>query len=189
MRRGTGRLPWTPPVSVVYALDAALDLYESTGEPNVWARHARYPAAIRAGAEALSIRTLSQPGAHSPTVVALRVPEETDGPAVARALREEHGVVIGGGQQELKGKIWRIGTMGNISQTDVLGAMGALEMVLRRLGHSARRGTGVRATLEVFENYALVRPATGRGDPPLHVLKGPRSGTKARSACRRCTRA
>jgi aspartate aminotransferase-like enzyme len=146
-----GQTPWTPPVSVFYALDAALDLYESAGEPNVWARHARYAAAIRAAAGALGLQTLSQAGAHSPTVVAIRVPEGVDGPAVARALREEHGVVIGGGQQELKGKIWRIGTMGNLSQGDVLGAIGALEIVLRRLGHSAPRAGGLRAALEVFE--------------------------------------
>jgi aspartate aminotransferase-like enzyme len=147
-----GQTPWTPPVSIVYALDAALDIYESTGEPNVWARHARYAAAIRAAAAALGVETLSQPGAHSPTVVALRVPDGIEGPAVARMLREEHGVVIGGGQQELKGKIWRIGTMGNITQVDVLGAIGALEMVLRRLGHSAQRGAGVSAALQVFES-------------------------------------
>jgi aspartate aminotransferase-like enzyme len=146
-----GQTPWTPPVSVLYALDAALDLYESMGEANAWARHARYAAAIRAAAGALGLQTLSQAGAHSPTVVAIRVPEGLDGPAAARALREEHGVVIGGGQQELKGKIWRIGTMGDLSQVDILGAIGALEIVLRRLGYAAARGAGVRAALEVFE--------------------------------------
>ncbi len=116
-----GQTPWTPPVPVVAALDAALEIYQSAGPPAVWARHARYAEAIRAAAGALGLTTLSQPGAHSPTVVAIEVPADVDAAAVTRELRERHGIVISGGQQELKGRIWRIGTMGALSEDDVFG--------------------------------------------------------------------
>jgi aspartate aminotransferase-like enzyme len=129
-----GQTPWTPPVPIVAALDAALELYQSAGPPAVWARHARYAEAIRAAATALGLQTLSQPGAHSPTVVAIEVPEGVDAAAVIRELRERHGIVISGGQQELKGKIWRIGTMGALTPDDILRAVGALEAALSERG-------------------------------------------------------
>jgi aspartate aminotransferase-like enzyme len=123
----------------------------------VWARHERYARAIRAGAEALGLEIFSQPGAHSVTVVAIRVPPGLSAEEIRRSMREDCGVVIGGGQQELKGKILRIGTMGALAQTDILGALGALEIVLLQLGHPLQIGAGVRAALEVFLNRV---PAT-----------------------------
>jgi len=150
----TGETPWTPPVSVAFALDVALDIYDRTGPANVWARHARYAQALRAAAGALGLELLSVHGAHSPTVVAIRVPDGIEGPAVARTLREKHGVVIGGGQQELKGKIWRFGTMGAISEVDVIGALGAFERALRDHGHVSAPGAATTAALDVFERAA-----------------------------------
>jgi aspartate aminotransferase-like enzyme len=150
----TGETPWTPPVSVVFALDVALDAYERVGPKHVWDRHTRYAAAIRAAVTALGLELFSAPDAHSPTVVAIRVPEGVDGPAVARALREVHGVVLGGGQQELKGKIWRMGTMGDLSEVDVVGALSVLERVLRDQGHVAEVGCAARAALAALSDGA-----------------------------------
>ncbi len=145
-----GQTPWTPPVSIVYSLDAALDLYAEQGPATVWARHARYAHAIRAACEAMQLEIFSRPGAHSVTVVAARVPAGLDGDAVRRRLREEHGMTLGGGQQELKGKIIRIGTMGDLSQADILGMLGALEIALLEAGHVVPLGIGAKAALEVF---------------------------------------
>ena len=147
-----GQTPWTPPVSVLFALDVALDLYEATGPEKVWARHARYAAAIRAAVRALGLELLSLPGAHSNTVIAIRVPEGTAGHDVGRALREDHGVVIGGGQEELKGKIWRIGTMGDITEVDLIGALAAFERALRDNGWRAEPGIAAAAALASLEN-------------------------------------
>jgi aspartate aminotransferase-like enzyme len=147
-----GQTPWTPPVSVLFALDVALEMYEATGPEKVWARHARYAEAIRAAVRALGLELLSLPGAHSNTVLAIRVPEGITGHEVGRALREDHGVVIGGGQEELKGKIWRIGTMGDISEVDLIGALAAFERVLRDNGWRAEPGVAAAGALASLEN-------------------------------------
>ncbi len=145
-----GQTPWTPPVSIVFALDAALDEFERAGAAAVHARHARYARAIRAAAGALGLALYSKDGAHSPTVVAIGLPPEIDGDAIRKSLRESRGVIVGGGQKELKGKLVRIGTMGDLSQTDVLGALGALEIALLEAGAPVHLGTGVQAALKVF---------------------------------------
>ncbi|MDB5041550.1 MAG: aminotransferase, class [Candidatus Eremiobacteraeota bacterium] len=145
-----GQTPWTPPVSIAFALDVGLAEFERVGAPNVWERHARYARAIRACATALGLEMYSKEGAHSVTVVAIRLPAGIDGDAIRKALREERGVVIGGGQGKLKGQILRIGTMGDLTQTDVLGALGALEIALLEAGVKIQIGTGVQAALKIF---------------------------------------
>ena len=151
-----GQTPWTPPVSVAYGLEAGIRRYHAEGASNVYARHERYARAIRAAAGALGLELFSQPGAHSVTVVALRLPASLSADNIRRALREDCGVVIGGGQQDLKGKILRIGTMGALSQTDILGAIGALEIVLLQQGYELQVGCAVRAALQVFLEDAAV---------------------------------
>ncbi|HTW84114.1 MAG TPA: alanine--glyoxylate aminotransferase family protein [Candidatus Sulfotelmatobacter sp.] len=145
-----GQTPWTPPVSIAFGLAAALDDFEKIGARATWERHARYARAIRDCARALGLRVYSREGAHSVTVVAINVPEGIDGDAIRKELREQRGVVIGGGQGPLKGKIIRIGTMGDLTQTDVLGALGALEIALLEAGYSVKMGSGVQAALRVF---------------------------------------
>ena len=145
-----GQTPWTPPVSIVFGLDVALAEFERTGAAAVHERHARYARAVRAAAHALGLELLSQEGAHSPTVVAIRVPAGIDGDAIRKSLRESRGVVVGGGQKELKGKIVRIGTMGDLTQTDILGAIGALEIALLEAGAPVQAGAGVQAALKLF---------------------------------------
>ena len=145
-----GQTPWTPPVSVLFALDAALQHYHTEGAERVWHRHSMYAHAIRAAFSALGLGVFSQPGAHSVTVVAGNVPSGVEAATLLRKLREERGVSLSGGQLELKGKIVRMGTMGDVSQTDVLGALGALEMALLEYDVPVQVGAGVQAALRVF---------------------------------------
>jgi aspartate aminotransferase-like enzyme len=149
-----GQTPWTPPVSVLFAVDAALQHYHHEGAQNEWHRHAMYAQAIRAAFTALDLPVFSQPNAHSVTVVAACVPAGVDAATLLRKLREERGVSLSGGQLDLKGKIVRMGTMGDVSQTDVLGALGALEMALLEYDVPVHVGAGVQAALRVFLDLA-----------------------------------
>jgi aspartate aminotransferase-like enzyme len=74
-------------------------------------------------------------------------------------MRVERGFVLGGGQGRLAGKIIRIGTMGDISQTDVLGMLGALEMELLGAGLKIHVGSGVQAALRVFLEASQINAA------------------------------
>jgi aspartate aminotransferase-like enzyme len=145
-----GQTPWTPPVSLCYALDVALDRYNAEGPANVWARHERYTRAIIAAAEALGLTIFSQPGVRSVTVTAINVPDGVDGNAIRKALRAKYDVVIGGGQGKLVGKVIRIGAMGDLSPDDVLGALEALESEMRAGGATIAPGTARAAALNAM---------------------------------------
>lgn len=149
-----GEPPWTPPVSVAFALDVAIDLYEKEGAKNVWARHARYTEALHEAVKALGMRIFSRDGVHSVTVTGIETPDGLDNAAVLKKLLDEHGVVISGGQGKMAGKMWRWGTMGAVSEGDMIGALGAFEIVLRQLGYSFEHGAGVAAAMDVFAGIA-----------------------------------
>jgi aspartate aminotransferase-like enzyme len=122
-----GQTPWTPPISILFALDAALTAYHASGMQAAFERHARFAGLVRAELQRLGFTLLSRPGAHSDTVVAAYPPPGIDPGPLLRALREEYGVVISGGQAELAGKIVRFGTMGDVSASDLQTALAAIE--------------------------------------------------------------
>jgi aspartate aminotransferase-like enzyme len=146
-----GQTPWTPPVSVAYALDVALDAYEREGAAPFWARHDRYARAYRAAAHAMHLDVFSHDGAHSVTVTAIKVPEGIDGPAIQKTLREVFGFTIGGGQKELKGKILRLGTMGDLAPADLLAMLSELERALFEAGHPVHLGAAENAARDILE--------------------------------------
>jgi aspartate aminotransferase-like enzyme len=146
-----GQTPWTPPVSVAFALDAAIAAYHAEGAPAVWRRHAGYASAIRAGVEALGLEVFSRPDAHSVTVVSMSVPDGVDAARVRAALDERFGIVMGGGQQELKGKILRMGTMGALAPADVIRGLDALERTLADAGFGRFAGRAESAARPVLD--------------------------------------
>src|SRR5262245_28875850 len=142
--------PWTPPVSVAFALDVAIDLYQREGSRNVWARHARYTDALHEAVKALGMQIFSRDGAHSVTVTGILTPQGLDNKTVLTKLLHEHGVVISGGQGKMAGKMWRWGTMGDISEADVVAALEAFEIIIRQMGYPVADGAAVNAALDVF---------------------------------------
>lgn len=143
-----GQTPWTPPVSILCALDVALARYHGDGLHAAWERHERYAHAVRAGLEALGFTILSQPGAHSVTVVAAYPPDGVSAGSLLARLHERYGIVLAGGQGALAGKIVRFGTMGDLREGDLLGAIGAIELALADLGVPVTHGTGTSVAAE-----------------------------------------
>ena len=133
-----GETPWTPAVSLVLALEEALAMIREEGLDNVHARHRRLALAMRAGAQALGFRMFAAQPSHALT--ALYPPDGIEGSAVVKRLREVHGIVVAGGQDHLKGKIFRIGHMGGYDLGDAFVMMGALEEVVTALGRPAKGG-------------------------------------------------
>ena len=145
-----GQTPWTPPISILFALDVALERYHAEGMEAAWSRFDRYAAAVRAALESLGFTLVSQPDAHSPTVVAAYPPQGVDVAALLKRLREQHRVVLSGGQGELAGKIVRFGTMGDVRDVDFLGAIGAMELVLHDLGERSSAGKATAAAIDAL---------------------------------------
>jgi aspartate aminotransferase-like enzyme len=139
-----GETPFTPPVSLVLALEEALRMIREEGLDQVHARHKRIAHAVWAGARALGFRLFSSSPAHS--VTSLVPAEGIDASAIVKRLRETHGIYVAGGQDHLKGKIFRIGHMGAYDLADVHVILGALEECVTSLGQPAPAGAGAAAT-------------------------------------------
>ncbi len=126
--------PWTPAVSQIFALDVALDKLLEEGLDNIIARHQRIGQVTRDGIKALGLSLFADESHASNTVTAVAVPERVDGLKLLNILREEHQVVLGGGQQTMKGKIFRIGHLGWVSEDDIAAVMAALKVTLPQVG-------------------------------------------------------
>jgi len=134
--------PWTPAVSTFFALDVALEMMLREGLDNIIARHARVAQRARDGVKALGLSLFPEDETYaSNTVTAVRVPEGVDGRQLLRSLRER-GVELAGGQSKLDGKIFRIGHLGYVSETDIDGVLDALGASLAGLGYPASAAAG-----------------------------------------------
>jgi aspartate aminotransferase-like enzyme len=141
---------FTAPVSLMAGLRAALEMIHEEGMRNVLARHLRLSAALRTGCAALGLAGYGEANALSPTVVALQVPEGMNGGDIVKRLYEKHRTVIAGSRNKLSGKVIRIGTMGYLSEEDILTDLRYIEDVLSDLGMSVTPGAGVAATKASF---------------------------------------
>src|SRR5262249_5004426 len=130
----------------------ALSMIEEEGLANVQKRHRRLSDALRAGVQALGVELYNQPNTSSPTVVAMKVPKGLEGGTIVQHMRERYGTVIAGARHPNQtGKVFRIGTMGTISEADIITDLRHLEGTLKDLGHQAPAPhAGVRAALDAL---------------------------------------
>jgi aspartate aminotransferase-like enzyme len=146
--------PWTPAISVMQGLQAALRLYFSDGVDVALARHRTLSAAVKEGVQALGLDLFGEGLDQNWTVTAIRAPEAADADLISDTMRSDFGCVIAPGQGPLKGKVFRIGHFGYFSELDIIRGLAALEMTLEKLGHPVKRGAGVAAAEGVFLNAA-----------------------------------
>jgi len=149
-RKDPPNSPFTPPVTLLSALDVALDLIEEEGLDNTLARHALLARATRAGAAALGLDLFGDSDDRATVVTAIAVPEEVDGDQLVKLLRDRYGITANGGQNQLKGRIVRIAHTGYFGAFDILTSLSGLEMALAELGHPVEHGAGVGAAQRVF---------------------------------------
>ncbi|MCF6156452.1 MAG: alanine--glyoxylate aminotransferase family protein [Candidatus Brocadia sp.] len=136
--------PFTPAVSLVLAMKTAMDMIKKEGIENVWKRHARLANATREGAKALGLELFA--GEYSSNVLtAIKAPKGVDVDKIIKKLRDETGITFTGGQDELKGKIIRIGHMGYVNDFDIIVAIAALEKGFYEAGYALALGKGISA--------------------------------------------
>jgi aspartate aminotransferase-like enzyme len=137
--------PFTPAVSLIYGLRIALAEIKEEGLENRIARHRALAKATREAAKALNLPLFADPAHASNTVTAIKIPEGLTDQDVRGRLKDEYGILLAGGQEAVKGKIFRIGHMANVDGVELLGVLSALEMVLAKSGHHFTPGAGVAA--------------------------------------------
>jgi aspartate aminotransferase-like enzyme len=142
--------PFTPPVNLMYGLQASLQMMQAEGLDNIFARHQRHTQATRAAMKAMNLPLFAPDDAASPAITAV-APVTVDAEKIRGAMRKQFDIALAGGQDHLKGKIFRIGHLGFVCDRDILSCIGALESVLLGLGNSdATPGAGIAAAAQVF---------------------------------------
>lgn len=129
-----GFTPWTPAISVVFALSVSLEMMMKEGLHDIVARHVRIGNAVREGAKSLGLSLFADEKYASNTVTAIAVTNGLDVGKLLKIMREEHQVVLSGGYGKLTGKIFRIGHLGGVTESDIEEVMAALKVTLPRAG-------------------------------------------------------
>jgi aspartate aminotransferase-like enzyme len=126
----SGQTPWTPAVSLFYALQAGLRMMREEGLEQIFDRHRRLGQYMRECLADLDLQLLADPHYASPTVTTAYVPEGVNAKQLLQALEERHGVVLAGGQGSLAGRILRVGHMGWVHQEELAAVVRALHIEL-----------------------------------------------------------
>jgi len=141
--------PYTLPTSLVVALREALAYLRAEGLDHMFRRHRQLAEATRAGIKALGLALLAEKSP-SDALTVVRVPEGIDGARIPKLFQELCNITIVGGQDRLRGKVFRLAHMGYVDVFDVVTIVSAVEFVLHRLGYPVEWGVGVRAAQEVL---------------------------------------
>jgi len=141
---------FTPAISLISGLAESLRMIKKEGLENVYKRIDRLAYATREAAKALGLKVFAK--TPSPAVTAITAPEGVDAEAIYKTLWKKYGVTGAGGQDQLKGKIFRIATLGYADKYDVITAIAALEFTLRDLGYKFEMGKGVAKAVDALKD-------------------------------------
>ena len=147
----TGETPWTPCLPIAFGMQVSMRMLKAEGLDNIFKRHEKLSSAVRAGVRALGFGLLADDSCASKAVTAVIPPAGIDAEALRKAVREQYGVVLAGGQEDLKGKIFRIGHLGFMDKMDMVTAFSALEMVASQMGAKVKMGSAVAAVEEILK--------------------------------------
>ena len=132
-----GQPPYTPAISVMFALDVALKRIFDEGMGSIYERHATIGRTTREGVKALGLTLFPDEAVASDTVTAVNVPPDIDGARLVSTLRDEHQVILTGGQGSLNGKIFRIGHLGYTTEPEIAEVLTAISATLPKARKAA----------------------------------------------------
>jgi aspartate aminotransferase-like enzyme len=142
--------PFTPPVNLMYGLQASLQMMKREGLENIFARHQRLTKASRAAVKALNL-PLFAPDEYASAAITAVIPGGVDAEQIRNTMKKKFDIALAGGQDHLKGKIFRIGHLGFVSERDIITAIGALEATLVELGYQDfTPGAGIAAAAKAL---------------------------------------
>lgn len=142
--------PYTPSVSLMYAMREALNVVMEERLETRIKRHSLAALATRNGIKSIGLELFAQPEVSSNTVTAIKMPEGVTDKQLRGTMRDKYRIELAGGQDHLKGNVFRIGHMGNITQKEILTTIASLEMTLKGLDLDICLGEGVAAVEEAY---------------------------------------
>lgn len=144
----SGFFPYTPATNLLYGLQEAIKMLEEEGLPRVFARHARHAEATRRAVKAWGLETqCAHPQEHSNTLTGVRMPQGIDADRVRGVILERFHMSLGTGLGKLKGKMFRIGHLGDFNDLMLVGTLGGVEMGLCLAGVPHSKG-GLQAAMD-----------------------------------------
>jgi aspartate aminotransferase-like enzyme len=150
-----GSTPFTPAISICYALQEGLRMMEEEGIENVYARHRRLADATAGGLEAMGFPLYAAEGYRSPVVTGALPMPGLDVNAYRRLLREKYALVIGGGQGKMTGKMFRVGHLGYVTDGDVVQILWAMERALEDMDIAPYDGRGLAGAARFLSEEAV----------------------------------
>jgi alanine-glyoxylate transaminase/serine-glyoxylate transaminase/serine-pyruvate transaminase len=152
MNKG-GYWPYTPNTNLLYGLSEALDMLLEQGLPVVFARHRRWGEGVRAAVRAWGLPTqCADERVHSPVLTGVVTPPGVDADALRRLIHDRFDLSLGTGLGKLKGRMFRIGHLGDCNDLTLMAALAGCEMGLK-LGGVPLAGSGVQAAMEFFASH------------------------------------
>jgi alanine-glyoxylate transaminase/serine-glyoxylate transaminase/serine-pyruvate transaminase len=146
-----GFFPYTPATNLLYGLREAIQILEAEGLPNVFARHDRHAEATRRAAQAWGLEVLCEnPDEYSSSLTAVMMPQGFEADGLLDLVLDKFDMCLGIGLGKVKGKIFRIGHLGDFNDLMLAGTLAGLEMGLSLAGIPFSKG-GVAAALEFLE--------------------------------------
>jgi alanine-glyoxylate transaminase/serine-glyoxylate transaminase/serine-pyruvate transaminase len=150
----TGYFPYTPGTNLLYGLDAAVAMLLEEGLENVFARHDRHAEATRRAVHAWGLELqCADPRHYSASLTAVRTPEGHSADALRAVILEKYNMSLGNGLGQLKDRVFRIGHLGDLSDLQLVGTLGGIEMGLRTAGVPHQRG-GAQAAIDYLSGNA-----------------------------------
>ena len=161
--KAKGQTPWTPAISVFYAMQEALRQLRAEGLAAIFARHQRLAMGLRAGVRALGLELLVKDDAiASRAVTGVWPPGGVAANDFRKVMQDRFGIVLANGQGPVQDKIFRIGHLGYVGELDITSCLAALEIALVGLGARIDLGTSVAAAQAEFMRAAAPEPAAAR---------------------------
>ncbi|MDP5290984.1 aminotransferase class V-fold PLP-dependent enzyme [Oceanimonas sp. CHS3-5] len=149
----TGYFPYTPATNLLYGLKEAIVMLEEEGLDNVFARHQRHAEATRRAVQAWGLEVLClNPEEYSPVLTTVLLPEGHDADALRKVILDRFDMSLGAGLGKLKGRVFRIGHLGDINDLTLLGTLAGVEMGLVAAGVPHSQG-GVQAAMRFLADH------------------------------------
>ena len=142
--------PWTPAVTLVIGLNAVLEYFEKLGLEKLFERHSILSQATTKGFEAMGLENFAK-GCTSTALSVIKSPEGIDAGLIIKGLKKKYGMIVAGGQDQAKGKIFRITHMGYVDKADIISVIAGVEGILTELKYKFEPGSGVAKATQILD--------------------------------------